>query len=732
MSRTHKLKVLIYGDVNLNIIDGSAVWLVSMAEASARAGAEVSVMLKSQIRNDRLVQNLRELPNVSVISPLGDAPSGQVEESYTPRKAAQAIVGQQVQTNFDVIICRGMAICTILAGNALVAPRLWSYITDIPPHVNPGDRRLERLEAIVEGSRRVFAQTEETRSYIEAIVPGAAGKTLILTPMIPDDLFDVDKTEVEDSPLEVVYSGKFAREWNTLEMVDLAARLVERKDSRFVFTMIGDKVQEDKQDPGWAVRMSAALNNAVAGGSIRWPGGMSRKRALERVSRADVGLSWRHESLDGSLELSTKLLEYAALGVPPIANRTYAHEELFGSDYELFVDDQQTVEDVLGLAASSRSVVRRSASRAREAVRDYSISKAAERLRKHFEAACLDVPLPNDAPAIRILVMSHDFKFAGDIISAFEKIPNSVVKLNKWDSLHKHDEAESERDLQWADVVFCEWAGPNAVWCSERVTSDQALLVRFHGFEVRGPWIRKLHLDKVDSLVFVSDFYRDSVTDELGWAKERTMVIPNSIDTSDMLRPKVSESQWHLGILGVVPMLKRLDRAVDLISDLVQLDDRYVLHVKGRAPWNYEWEWSKYRQRDAYLQALTDITDRGLAGHVSFEDFGPDVANWFRKIGWILSPSSRETFHLAPLEGMASGSIPVFWPRDGVREIFGERWLHNEEKSIATQIHETIVSGNYASESRVAIETARPFDTLNVGERWRKLIQIPHEHLRRS
>jgi len=40
-------KILLYGDVDLNIIDGSAVWLVSMAEALSRTGSEVCVLLKT-------------------------------------------------------------------------------------------------------------------------------------------------------------------------------------------------------------------------------------------------------------------------------------------------------------------------------------------------------------------------------------------------------------------------------------------------------------------------------------------------------------------------------------------------------------------------------------------------------------------------------------------------------------------------------------------------------------
>ena len=104
--------------------------------------------------------------------------------------------------------------------------------------------------------------------------------------------------------------------------------------------MIGDKFQHDLQDPQWSATMEAAVSSP----DIDWLGGMSRDEAAKEVSRHDVGLSWRDRSMDASLEISTKVLEYAALGVPPMVNRNAQHLELFGADYPLYVDDDSTDE----------------------------------------------------------------------------------------------------------------------------------------------------------------------------------------------------------------------------------------------------------------------------------------------------------------------------------------------------------------------------------------------------
>ena len=49
---------LVYGDVNLNLIDGSAVWVQSMVLALARAGCTVTLVLKAPVQTDRLLTPL--------------------------------------------------------------------------------------------------------------------------------------------------------------------------------------------------------------------------------------------------------------------------------------------------------------------------------------------------------------------------------------------------------------------------------------------------------------------------------------------------------------------------------------------------------------------------------------------------------------------------------------------------------------------------------------------------
>ena len=717
MDRTDTIRsartVLLYGDVDLNIIDGSSVWLVSMAEALSRTGSKVCVLLKTEVTKTRLLERIAEMPGVEIAQP-GDTAG---VEALQPRVAAQRMAQLDAERPFDVVIARGTQVAAHVANSKVLGPKSWLYITDIAhPSSRLSETDLAMLRRTVAQCRRFFVQTEAARSYVEATIPEAAGKTLVLTPMVPDEYFDLRaESPAAGRKLSAVYSGKFARKWRTLEMCSLPAAAAEQKLALAV-TMIGDKFQHDRQDPSW----SASMEEAVGSPGIDWLGGVSRDAAAKEVSRHDVGLSWRDRSMDASLEISTKVLEYAALGVPPMVNRNAQHLELFGADYPLYVDDDST-EGVVSTLLNAMDNLAELKKTVSNRVRHYSISSAAARLNAYFERSEADyVRSPRGKQKTRVLIAGHDLKFAGELVSVLEMRDDIDLAFDHWKSLHHHDVQESERLRDWADVIICEWCGPNAVWYSNNKRRRQKLIVRLHMFELNGPWMSDVAADNIDSLICVSPLYVDRTRASTAWTDTAFRVIPNAVDLMDLRRSKEPDHRFRLGLVGIVPMRKRLDRALDLLEELLQEDSRYTLHVRGRMPWEYPYEWKKPFQREAYLEIFDRIgRSPALRDAVVFEPFGPDMASWLRKIGYVLSPSSDESFHLAPAEGMASGSVPLFWQRPGVDDIFSNRWTRETTSQVRAFVSALNSSPEaFAEESRAAAEYVQRFDMRSTGEQW--------------
>src|SRR5699024_1725575 len=90
--RTPAPRALLYGDVDLNIIDGSAIWAQSMAQALAAAGCEVTVLLKAPVRTDRLTEPLTRTPGVRLLRPYEDKLLGDLgPRGLTPEQAVGLI-----------------------------------------------------------------------------------------------------------------------------------------------------------------------------------------------------------------------------------------------------------------------------------------------------------------------------------------------------------------------------------------------------------------------------------------------------------------------------------------------------------------------------------------------------------------------------------------------------------------------------------------------------------------
>ena len=285
------------------------------------------------------------------------------------------------------------------------------------------------------------------------------------------------------------------------------------------------------------------------------------------------------------------------------------------------------------------------------------------------------------------MVAGHDLKFFTPLLSYLRLQPDLEVRLDQWAALGKHDPAASRELAAWADVVVCEWCGPNAVWYSRHKRRGSRLLVRLHRFELRSPYPGQLKIGAVNQVICVSKHYARLCREHTGWPETKVATVPNALDVAQLDRPKLDGARFHLGLVGMVPSRKRLDLALDVLEELRREDDRYLLFVKSGMPWEHWWVWQNPAEREHYADALRRVQRSPLLrGAVVFDDAGPDVAAWLRRVGFVLSTSDDESFHVAPAEGMASRAVPVLrhWP--GAETIYDMRWIHRGPAEMAAAI----------------------------------------------
>ena len=727
MSRT--LRALVYGDVNLNILDGSAIWVQSITEALSRCGVDVRVLLKAPVETGRLVDPLRELPGVTVVDPFTQSRAA-TRSALNASDAVRILEQLDAEARADLVVVRGLRLVTEAAASRL-AGRLWTYLTDIPQSpIDVTAEIAEQLAHIASASRFMLCQTEELRDLLESTVPEACGRSVLWSPVVPEAGFPLPDRGpfagdgVQIRPITLVYTGKFAPLWNTLQMTELPALLSERGID-VELHMVGDKIHDVADDPEWSTRMRSALESTPG---VIWHGGMPRQEAMQLSSSADFGLSWRAPEMDASLELSTKVLEFGALAVPALLNRTPMHESLLGTDYPYFVADATDIVDALADAVTVPTDYANAVAAAQASAVPFGMAASAARLagilQRAFPAAPPEVSARAESRPLRVGVASHDLKFFTRILDYLEALPGVEVRLDAWSSLSTHDQASSEAMVAWADVIVCEWAGPNLVWYSKHKRAGQRLIVRLHRFELDAGWLSDVQADAIDQCICVSPFYAQLTAQRTGWPADRIVVIPNWVDVEQFNRPKLPDVEYTLGMIGISPMRKRPDLGIETLSLLRRRDRRYRLAVKSKLPWDYWWIWRKPEER-ADTEALFERlhADPTVQGAVSFDGFGGDVPVWLRRVGWVLSTSDDESFHLAPAEGMASGAVPALLPWPGADTIYDTRWIHRDPSVMADAIHEIVSSGRWAETADVAQrQVAASFPLDAVCEEWARVL----------
>ncbi|WP_271394356.1 glycosyltransferase [Neomicrococcus lactis] len=286
----------------------------------------------------------------------------------------------------------------------------------------------------------------------------------------------------------------------------------------------------------------------------------------------------------------------------------------------------------------------------------------------------------------RIVVAGHDLKFATHLISHLE-MQGHQVRLDAWTGHSSHDKQKSNELIEWGQVLFCEWSLGNLEWYSARKKPGQRLISRFHSQELFTPHMHRIDAKSVDKFVFVGELVRQVAMRRFAIPDERTIVIPNSLGVSAENFEIDASRRFTLGLVGIVPQQKHLDRALDLLAELREIDERFTLKVKGKQPEDYEWMSNRPAEMAFYETQRQRIgEDHRLRGAVEFDPHGNDMQDWYRQVGIVLSVSDFESFHLTLADGAAAGAYPasLAWP--GACNIYPDWWISNDIPEMVEKI----------------------------------------------
>lgn len=327
----------------------------------------------------------------------------------------------------------------------------------------------------------------------------------------------------------------------------------------------------------------------------------------------------------------------------------------------------------------------------------------------------------------RVAVSATALKFFAPV-DGWLREAGAVLRYDRWWGHRRHDPERGRALAAWADVVVCEFCVGNAVFHTalraERGGLPARLVVRLHRFELLHRYGAELDADEVALFVVPSAHIRDEALAAFGWPPERTVVVPNPVDVAAFATDKGPEAAHTLGMIGWNRSVKRPHLALDLLARLRVQDRRWRLRLKGERPEEVAWVWDDPAER-SYFEALYArlAADPDLAAGVAFDPFGP-VAEWLTGVGYVLSTSEVESFHLGAAEGMAAGSVPVLLPRPGAAEVFDARWLHDDVEAAAAALARLAADDDARRAEGAAARAlvAARYDVPPIRRAWQRLV----------
>src|SRR5699024_6311283 len=629
---------------------------------------------------------LREV-GISVV-PYAAKDGEEDDTGHMARFRARSVIALAQQLKPEFVLSQGFDLCRYLARSEKMSWPLWTILSDPPFRSDPLPQALQQwLPGIISGSESMLVASEAERAWLEAREPAATSKVSLLplpsveahprpTPVnVPDsrplyidlDLFCTTSLPDLDAYIDVAVESRHVP---AVIVADSCPSPL--KDSPLWSRIPGVKRTDSRDVPSGALGLVPGMKDPVA---AAWAVATFNARGITPIVCGDGAAARGAASCANSAEL----FDLCSLGRDVVRTDLYTSNPLQGR------------------------------------LREIPWFPSAQPQPRLWEG--------QNRP-LRVVLAGADFKFAGDLVSALSAHPWIELRIDLFEH-NAHPQPEASLDyVRWGAVFIAAFASRNAIWYSQHVRPHQQLIVHLHGYELLSDWIDELQVANVDAIVVASEFYRARALRMKDWPADKVRVIGNSVSGPDLLREKLPEARFHLGMAGYVPILKRPDRALDLLARLRAEDSRYTLHLRGHSPWNYTWEWKKSAHQDSYRAFYRRIAeDPALRGGISIEPFGPDMGNWLRRIGWMLSTSTRETFHLAGVEGAASGAVPLVWEREGPREVFSDRWNFRGTDEVAEFVLGTNVSAeHWAAEALRAVEHADKYDARTITSAWLEIL----------
>lgn len=274
--------IIIYADLNLNIIDGSTIWLSNIINTLNNENKTVYFLNLYKIKNNNFMRNITNNKLFKIIdcNSIADV-KNKLELFYNENK-----------NNIEEIIIRSKLIFDVIDENWHMLNYTTFYGLDI---------HLSNIVGLNNKFKELFVRSEKLKELF--VSNGVDENKIKLTPPIAWK-YDFNLPERTDEEIRLIYVGTLRDEENILEIIDEFKKIHETRPE-VVLKIVYGKIHGDDE---FVNKINQTINEGVNG--ITFLYNLSHKDTCYEIATSDIGICWRKNGWWGNGELSTKEKEY--------------------------------------------------------------------------------------------------------------------------------------------------------------------------------------------------------------------------------------------------------------------------------------------------------------------------------------------------------------------------------------------------------------------------------------
>ncbi len=226
---------------------------------------------------------------------------------------------------------------------------------------------------------------------------------------------------------------------------------------------------------------------------------------------------------------------------------------------------------------------------------------------------------------------------------------------------------EIKRAIDWADVVWLEWANEVAIIGSKyKWLRDKRVLIRLHSYEIFTNFPLSIDWRNIDKLIFVAPHIEEIFFERFPGLKEvirDTGIVFNGLNLNEIPFDD-RKPGYDIAWVAHINYKKAPELSLQVIKKLVEKNAEYKLHIAG------DFQDPRY---DVYMRHLVRYMD--LEKNVLFYGWVDDMEEFWRNKNYLLSTSLHEGHPYNIMEAMARGIKPVIHWFRGAEKLYDKQWL---------------------------------------------------------